>query len=83
MGRRRNPRREPPPVVELRETGFVALGPAEARVLRQASERLHRVPDARKHRRLSRAERRAQKERQLSFESIEAFPQFSDPKEGK
>lgn len=32
--------------------------------------------------RLSRAERRALKERQMSFGSIEAFPEYSGEKEG-
>jgi hypothetical protein len=38
------------------------------------------VPDVArdKGRELSRAERRALKERQMSFESIEAFPQYSE-----
>lgn len=35
------------------------------------------VPDVQKRRHLSREERRALKERQMSFESIEPFPQHS------
>lgn len=40
------------------------------------------VPDVQKRRHLSRQERRALKERQMSFESIEPFPQYSAEREG-
>ena len=39
------------------------------------------VPDAGKRRRLSQAERRAERERQMSFQSLESFPQYSGERE--
>jgi len=83
IGRRHYPRTELPPVASLRAgTDWYPLGPAEARVLREAGRRLKqsdRVPDVVRDKgvKLSRAERRALKEKQMSFESIEAFPQYS------
>lgn len=95
MRRRHYPRKVPPPVASLRLAavgrngekppldGWVRLGAAEVRVLRKASSQLHRVPDCVKDKgvRLSAAERRALKEKQSSFLSIEAYPQYSGEKE--